>query len=495
MALHIKNPPEITAKMEAYAFQASAVDAVKDLEFAAIFHEQGLGKTKIGIDLILHWLKNDSCDVIFIVTKKSLVSNWLEEVERHSHLRPAVLSSNKSENAQAFSAAVMVYVLNYEVVPANLELISLFLKTCRVAAILDESHKIKNPEAKVTKSFHEIACLFHKRIIMSGTPVANRPYDIWSQVYFLDRGLSLGPSFSEFREKTDFRAAPTVEHGAAIEARENNDSEYSTILSNIFENISEFAIRETKASSGLNLPKKSYKNHEVELSGRQKALYDKYKFDLRSEILVGNAVIVDEAESILKRLLRLVQIASNPNLVDEAFDEAPSKLSILKQLVDSIIDSGSEVIIWSSFIKNIEWLSLQFQEYNPAYVHGSLSVEFRDYQIEKFKKDRNCKILFATPGAAKEGLTLTNANHAIFYDRGFSLDDYLQAQDRIHRISQKQDCFIHNIIAVNTIDDWVDGLLHVKSIAAQLTQGDINQKDFLNNFTIDLNELLESVLN
>ena len=50
------------------------------------------------------------------------------------------------------------------------------------------------------------------------------------------------------------------------------------------------------------------------------------------------------------------------------------------------------------------------------------------------------------PQSSKEGLTLTVANHCIFYDRTLSLDDYLQAQDRIHRISQNKECFIYNLI-------------------------------------------------
>ena len=62
----------------------------------------------------------------------------------------------------------------------------------------------------------------------------------------------------------------------------------------------------------------------------------------------------------------------------------------------------------------------------------------------------------------------------IFYDRGFSLDDYLQAQDRIHRISQKKTCYIHNIIMNKSIDEWVDALLRSKQNAALLTQGDIS---------------------
>ena len=86
------------------------------------------------------------------------------------------------------------------------------------------------------------------------------------------------------------------------------------------------------------------------------------------------------------------------------------------------------------------------------------------------------------------------AHHTIFYDRGFSLDDYLQAQDRIHRISQTEECFVHNLIAKRTIDEWVDSLLNAKYQAAQLTQGDISREEFDAGFTRNLSEALAQVL-
>ena len=102
-----------------------------------------------------------------------------------------------------------------------------------------------------------------------------------------------------------------------------------------------------------------------------------------------------------------------------------------------------------------------------------MTIEERNRSVDLFKNNANTKLLFATPQAAKEGLTLTVANNAIFYDRTFNLDDYLQAQDRIHRISQKKKCNIYNILIENSIDDWIDALLKAKQNAAWLTQGDI----------------------
>ena len=123
-----------------------------------------------------------------------------------------------------------------------------------------------------------------------------------------------------------------------------------------------------------------------------------------------------------------------------------------------------------------------------------MAIVDRNENIRRFKSKKEHKVLLATPGAAKEGLTLTVANHAIFYDRSFGLDDYIQAQDRIHRISQTQNCFIHKIIAEDTIDEYVDQLLNAKYQAAQLTQGDIPVEKFDQQLNIDLSELLSNIL-
>ena len=82
---------------EAYPYQLDAVRAVKTLPYAAIFHEQGLGKTKIAIDLMLLWLGEDLVDTIFVVTKKTLVQNWVDELASHSYITPRVLSGNRRE--------------------------------------------------------------------------------------------------------------------------------------------------------------------------------------------------------------------------------------------------------------------------------------------------------------------------------------------------------------------------------------------------------------
>ncbi len=203
MAFILRKPPRLSTKHEGYAYQLDAVRAVKSLPYAAIFHEQGLGKTKIAIDLMLLWLSEDVIDTVFVVTKKALVQNWCDELASHCHVTPRVLSGNRRDNSIALNSPMLVYVMNYEVISSNLDLIRDFLRTCRVGAVLDESQKIKNQNARLSTCFHSIAEEFTQRIIMTGTPVANRPYDIWSQVKFLDGGEALGDSFDDFKQSVD----------------------------------------------------------------------------------------------------------------------------------------------------------------------------------------------------------------------------------------------------------------------------------------------------
>ena len=482
MAFNLRRPPKLDSKLEAYPYQLDAVRAVKALTYAAIFHEQGLGKTKIATDLALLWLEEDVVDTVFIVTKKMLVKNWVDELKIHSYVSPQVLSDNRGGNSAALNSPVLLYVMNYEVVSANLDLISLFLSTCRVGVILDESQKIKNPSAKLTTAFQGIAEKFERRIIMTGTPVANRPYDLWSQIKFLDGGKALGLSFQMF--KSEFDLPKTQQY----------DASYADRLSKIFSKIKSFSVRETKETAGIELPNKIIVTHNIKMESRQAAIYGSYRDELLHEFKCGDDWVVDDAEYILKRLLRLVQCASNPHIIDHTYEGFPGKFTRLLGLAKEVDLQVKKIIVWTGFIDNVEWLYTRMSQFAPQKVHGKMAISDRNLAISRFKDDPRCRVLLATPGAAKEGLTLTEANHVVFYDRGFSLDDYLQAQDRIHRISQTEDCFVHNLVAADTIDEWVDVLLNAKHQAAQLAQGDISKSSFARTFNFDLSNALNQVL-
>jgi len=484
--LLLKREPRLDPRHEAFLYQVQAVEAVRQLEYAALFHEQGLGKTKIGIDLALLWLKEGVADSVLIVTKRTLIKNWTDEIKAHTFFEARLLAQDKKANFFAFNSPARLYLTHYEVLKSEERRFALFQKTRKLAVILDEAHKIKNPEAEITKTFHKLAPGFVRRVIMTGTPVANRPYDIWSPVKFLDGGKSLGPDFSEFRENLDL----TNELADDVSAQQALEGELATIFSKIHR----FTVRETKGSAGIELPEKQIENVPVQLEAAQLALYDHFRTELGAEVLREGKLVTDDAEEILKRLLRLVQVASNPLLVDESYKGEPGKLPATRKLVKRAVADGSKIILWTNFIANADWLGRQFKNLGSVVVHGSKALADRNAALDKFKTDPEIRVLVATPASAKEGLTLTVANHAVFFDRSFSLDDYLQAQDRIHRISQTRECHIWNLIATGTVDDWVDMLLAAKHLAAQLAQGDIDKEEYRERANYDFGRVVRGIL-
>ena len=116
-----------------------------------------------------------------------------------------MLSQDRRSNFFAFNRPGRLYLAHYEVMHSERARLILFAKARRLGVILDESQRIKNPHSRAAVALHSLGPLLARRVIMTGTPVANRPYDIWSQVYFLDGGESLGNSFPSFKSDTDFR--------------------------------------------------------------------------------------------------------------------------------------------------------------------------------------------------------------------------------------------------------------------------------------------------
>jgi SNF2 family DNA or RNA helicase len=447
-------------KTESYPHQYEAIDYLSKHCEVALFDEQGLGKTKIVIDSLCTSMKEDVLEGVLVVSPMSLLYNWELEVTKHSFLIPIVIKGTQREKRYKFLTGANFYITNYEAVVAELERIRRFCRSRKIAIVLDESARIKNPATKTAQSLFMLRPYSAKRIIITGTPVANKPIDLWSQYFFLDGGVLLGSDYKAFKLKYDEKNPNYVK--ALLE------------LQNI---IKEHSIRRCK-NEVLELPEKKFINIYATLIGEQHRLYSQLKEELRIEVqdMDGNAII-DEVENILKKLLRLTQIASNPFLVDKGYKEVPAKFSILENLLKGIIEKDEKAIIWTSFVENIIILKSRLKQYCPLVIHGDVPVKDRADAVKVFQDSEKNKIMIANPSAAREGLTLTRANNAIYIDRNFNLVDYLQSQDRIHRISQMRECTIFKILAKGTIDEYIDRVIDIKKEVAGFVQGDVNTVD------------------
>ncbi len=442
--------------------QPEAIIFLKNKKNIALFDEQGLGKSKIVIDVLCNDLARKTINCALIVCKKTLLKTWKDEIKKHSYLRVAILGGNKRIRRRSFLLFAHFYLINYESFIQELSRIKDFLSLYKFAVVLDESTKIKNPESKITKAILEIKNYPFKKIIITGMPIANKPEDIWAQIFFLDGGKLLGANFKNF--KNIYK----------VKLKGRGIKKYEDVLSVLNKKLDNISIRRTKCI--LELPQKVYYEISVNLKGRQKKLYEKLRKELYLEIKNAKGEIVNQKiDSYLVKLLRLTQIASNPAMFDDNYKETPSKFIKLDELVGDIIKKHEKVIIWTIFIKNIIVLRKRYDKFGALRLCGEVPIEERNNIIEKFLKNEENKILIANPAVAKEGLTLTSANNAIYLDRNFKMDDYIQSQDRIHRIGQEKKCNIIKIIATNTIDEYTDEIIDKKYSLAKYILGDVNK--------------------
>ncbi|MEA5115669.1 MAG: DEAD/DEAH box helicase [Geobacteraceae bacterium] len=443
------------AKTQSFPHQTEAINYIDQHQEVALFDEQGLGKTKIVIEALCHAMKCGDIEGALVVAPMSLLYNWEQEVEKHSFLIPIVLKGTKREKRYKFLTGANFYITNYEAIIAELDRIKRFCKSFKIAIVLDESARIKDPLTRTAKVLFELRSYSAKRIIISGTPVANKPVDLWAQYFFLDGGKLFGNDFQTFKSKLNER-----------------NSGYSIHLQDLQLKVASNSIRRCK-NDVLELPDKKFTNIYVELCGRQLEMYNKLREELRLKVAnISGQIVIDEAENILKKLLRLTQIASNPALIDKSYSEDPIKFQLLDNLISDVISRGEKAIVWTGFVENIMLLKNRFSIHKPLVIYGIIPIKERADIVKKFQESDSYKLLIANPSAAREGLTLTKANNCIYLDRNFNLVDYLQSQDRIHRISQKKICYIYKLLAKNSIDEYIDRIIDVKKDIAQFVQGD-----------------------
>jgi SWI/SNF-related matrix-associated actin-dependent regulator of chromatin subfamily A-like protein 1 len=464
---------DFSAKTKPFTHQVEAIDYVNKRDAVALFDEQGLGKTKIVIEAISKGIAEGRIDGALIVCRKTLIANWQEEINTHSNLKSIVLRGTNKEKGINYMGFAHFNLINYESIQGELERLTMFLRVRKLAMVLDESHAIKNPKSKSAIALFKLAEYSVKRIIISGTPVANRPEDIWSQFYFLDKGNLLGDTFESFKKRYEVDMKST-------ETFLNNEK-----LDSLREIITSNSIRRKK-NDVLELPEKIFYDQFVQLTGRQELMYNQLNDQLYLEVQTFDGSIkIDQSDDLLKKLLRLVQLSSNPKLIDESYVETPAKFLLLDQLVRDIVANDEKVIIWSCFVENIKSLKKRYAEFGALTIFGELNIDQRNDNVRLFKTQPDKKVLIANPAAAKEGLTLTVANNAIYLDRNFNLVDYLQSQDRIHRISQTKICKVIKLIATGTIDEFIDEILSRKHYVANFLQGGKDDVQFSPDITKD----------
>jgi SNF2 family DNA or RNA helicase len=450
--------------------QRKAVLAARENHSLGLLMEVGVGKTATMIYILREdFTAHKRIRNTLIFAPLSVCPQWKKEFAKFSKIPEKdilVLTGSGKKRTEALSARIQsgrpcIVVSNYEAVgiPA---FYNALLKWSPEIVICDEAHRLKDASSKRAKAVYPLCNAAERRFILTGTPILNDLSDIYGQFKALDPRI-FNQSFFAFRNQYFYNknaGAPSHVTWPDWVPRPGAQEQLAAV-------IRRHAIQ-AKKSECLDLPPLLRVPVPVELSPAQSRAYESMKKHFIAEL--GDKVSI--AEFAMTKTLRMQQIlagfiqpedGSAPALVKEN-----PRIDALEELLETI-GPNEKVVIWTVFKVTYQMIAQVCERLGRQYhfLTGEQSATQKQESIETFCRGSG-QILIANPRAGGAGINLTESRYAIYYTRGYGLEDYLQSEARNYRGgSDIHDKVVHyHIQATGTLDEVIaNALLNKQNVA------------------------------
>lgn len=470
-------PPEATHfrfKTSPMDHQREAFAKLRGLAFFALFLEQGLGKTKVCLDIAAYKWSEGEIDTLLVMAPNGVQTQWAS-AQLEDHLpdwvpRSAVVySGNRTKKQQAAEEAVFAYdrglrifCINQEaVITKNGEaFISRVLRSGKAMWAIDESPSIKTPGSKRTKAVLKFGKLARVRCILTGTPVGRGIEDLYSQLMFLHQDILGFSSFYTFRNHfCEVRQVYGAPQGVVEIVSYRNVDELKRKLA-------VYSVRYTAAEC-LNLPERIYTRREVPWHDDQKRMYNQLLEEAITQVSTGEIVTADQA---IVMLMRLQQLACG-FIRDEngVYHDVPNyRLATARAFIEQADD---KVILWARFQNDIDRLRHEFRDLNPVVWDGRTPIDEKLWAKDQFINNPKCGAFIGNQAAAGTGLDgLQHASHTmLYYSNSFKPTDRWQSEARLFRMGQKGTVIVGDLEIKNSIDTRLLSVLSQREETARKT--------------------------
>lgn len=461
------NPVAYTGDLPLFDFQKKGFSFLKTCDVGLLADVPGLGKTIQTIAAL------EGLDRVLVFCPATLKYNWKDEIEKWSNAKVLVIDGDKNQRTRQWTESqdprVSWVIANYELLIRDFDNINEWQWP---AIVCDEATRISNPNAKSVKALKQLKS--GKRIGLTGTPISNSPDDIYSIIDWLAPKY-LG-SFFQFKSKYCILDP----HWGGVIGHKN--------LNELAQKIDRFVLRRTKEEVFNDFPKKVVENVEFELSEEEKKLYQAVKEEILYEIRSLSEMDTRTLAMIPVKMLRLKQCTDHPRLI-EGKTEYASKLATLKDLLEPIIKSGEKAIVFTQFAQMLHILAQELQDFRPLTIYGDVDNIDRMARVKEFNDDPAGRIIIMTEAGAY-GLNMQSASYVFHYDSPWSIAKLEQREGRAHRIGQNKSVTVYNLIAKQTIDEYVLKVLHAKQKISAKILGDVERMEESGMTREDINNIL-----
>ena len=461
-------------KTKPFEHQREALKRGAESKNFAYFMEMGTGKTKVSIDNASYLFTQNKIKNVIVIAPNSVYLNWKKEIETHCSVDYKIMAHKVDKiNSPIFNDPLQLtwYLYNVEAMShkSGLKRVKEVLTAAdETMMIIDEATTIKNRTAKRTKNIIELGKTVAYKRLLTGSPVAKSPLDLYSQVAFLDKSLLGHSSFYTFR------ARYAVMHEIDMGGRSVMLPKYYTNLEELEKNIKTFSYRCRKVEC-LDLPEKLYTQYYINLKEEHQQSYDRLKKN-------AWAVIQNEEVSYsnkLTEILKLHQCVNGHVKTDDGkiieFDDPK-----LDQLMEVIEENEGKFIIWANYIYNIEKIIKILQDRygidSVVSVYGAVDAEQRIRNVKRFENDDAVRFFVGNPSTGGYGLNLVSASYVIYYSNSYNLEVREQSEDRAHRIGQDKNVLVIDLIIKGTVDEMIISALKGKIKLSAKTLGEEAKK-------------------
>jgi superfamily II DNA or RNA helicase len=424
---------------------------------ACLADDMGLGKTLQVIALLL-LRQGQSNKPALLVVPASLVGNWKAEMSRFAPDLRVVIAHPSMMERQDLDRLIQTPAVMLRGCDVMLTTYTFLQRTESWQAepwslvILDEAQAIKNPASGSTQAVKRLQA--PARIALTGTPVENRPGDLWSLFDFLNPGL-LGPA-AVFAQAV--KQCATGREGYAPLRRL----------------VQPYILRRMKTDRSIinDLPDKIETKAWCGLTRRQTTIYAKLVDQMAKLMNDSSMDPVRRQGLVLSFLIQFKQVCNHPSHWngDGVWGaEDSGKFARLAEICSQISERRERVLVFTQFQETCDplarFLSKVFGR-DGLVLHGGTPVKKRPQIVETFQQSDGPPFMVISVKAGGTGLTLTAAAHVIHFDRWWNPAIENQATDRAFRIGQKKNVLVHKFICQGTIEQRIDALLEKKMALA-----------------------------
>ena len=435
-------------KTEPWKHQKKALSYLCKRDTAALYTDMGTGKTKVMIDMI----QTRGFRRVLVVAPNKACEVWQEQIGIHGidgqicAIRLNAMSINKVINQLSnepkcdkirSDAPTSVYIINYEKVwREGIDRIFLRKTFGLDCVICDESHRIKTPTSRCSRYLSRLGKVVPHRYLVTGTPLAENPTDVYAQYKFLDPTI-FGTNFGQFRDEYEvIDPILTARIGHRILDKNTPYKNLEQLREKMFS--CAFYIE-----SSVELPEQTDIVRKFPMPDKTEKLYHQM---MKEKVAEMNGLWL-ESNNALTTVLRLQQITSGYACVENIDTKEQKILNVdtarrdeLKELLEEF-PADEPIVVFAHYKKDLKNIRKACNELGYSYSEVSGSVD----TLKDWKSGRT-RVLGVQYSSGSESIDLTRAKYCVYYSLTQRLALYEQSRKRIHRPGQTRPVVYYHLI-------------------------------------------------